>query len=30
MITGAELPGAEYRDAFKEDLVRRYHAASGT
>ncbi len=24
VITGADLPGAEYRDAFKEDLVRRY------
>ena len=24
VVTGAELPGEEYRDAFKEDLVRRY------
>ena len=24
VIAGADLPGAEYRDAFKEDLVRRY------
>ena len=24
IITGADLPGVEYRDAFKEDLVRRY------
>jgi site-specific DNA-methyltransferase (adenine-specific) len=24
VITGADLPGAEYRDAFKEDLVRRH------
>jgi site-specific DNA-methyltransferase (adenine-specific) len=24
VIAGAELPGAEYQDAFKEDLVRRY------
>jgi DNA modification methylase len=23
-ISGADLPGAEYRDAFKEDLVRRH------
>jgi site-specific DNA-methyltransferase (adenine-specific) len=24
VIAGSELPGAEYRDAFKEDLVRRH------
>jgi hypothetical protein len=24
VLTGDDLPGAEYRDAFKEDLVRRY------
>ena len=24
MIVDADLPGAEYRDAFKEDLVRRH------
>jgi site-specific DNA-methyltransferase (adenine-specific) len=24
IISGAELPGVEYRDAFKEDLVRRH------
>jgi site-specific DNA-methyltransferase (adenine-specific) len=24
-ISGTNLPGAEYRDAFKEELVRRYH-----
>jgi DNA modification methylase len=25
LIVGDDLPGAEYLDAFKEDLVRRYH-----
>jgi hypothetical protein len=24
LIAGADLPGEEYRAAFKEDLVRRY------
>jgi hypothetical protein len=24
LITGDDLPGLEYRGAFKEDLVRRY------
>jgi hypothetical protein len=24
LITGSDLPGEEYRDAFKEDLVRRH------
>jgi site-specific DNA-methyltransferase (adenine-specific) len=27
VITGSELPGAEYQAAFKEDLVRRYQPA---
>ena len=24
ILTGSELPGSEYRDAFKEELVRRH------